>query len=437
MAAPSRRIARARRRSRRAGRGARSRRRGLPRQPVARRRRPSRAARRPACARPRGRARTWPGPQRARAAPRGIAAPSRAVAADRRTPARGPHPARRAGVARCDPRRTAPAACIQQTPAERTPRISAAAAPLARFSSGSAAQQPAAAAVAVEERGLSRSERRELRHAAAQRAAERAAEQSAAANAQTASRQSPAAVAVEGPAEPLRAARAAPAPARRRQNARQQQQPELSQPRRQQPEPARRGRCAPRRSRAASHARTLCIGSARQCAAANAGGSPDAARHGLRRARRGSSACSRLTCRGAARSIGPTPTTTCSITRSGPRPMTRAIGPMPTTISSTACSSPTARPMPNTPPTDPIAGPDGRVTTGSAPSRAAAPGRVTQATRDFCADQAKGVTAWPLEQIARRRAAERRAEGSARRSAKGIRAKPPRNSRRPAPTPCR
>ena len=30
----------------------------------------------------------------------------------------------------------------------------------------------------------------------------------------------------------------------------------------------------------------------------------------------------------------------------------------------------------------------------------AAPGRVTQATRDFCAEQAKGVTAWPLEQIA-------------------------------------
>jgi hypothetical protein len=48
----------------------------------------------------------------------------------------------------------------------------------------------------------------------------------------------------------------------------------------------------------------------------------------------------------------------------------------------------------------PYAGPDGRVTTGSAPSRAATPGRVTQATREFCADQAKGVTAWPLEQIA-------------------------------------
>jgi len=48
----------------------------------------------------------------------------------------------------------------------------------------------------------------------------------------------------------------------------------------------------------------------------------------------------------------------------------------------------------------PYAGPDGRITTGSAPSRPAAPGRVTQATRDFCADQAKGVTAWPLDQIA-------------------------------------
>jgi hypothetical protein len=48
----------------------------------------------------------------------------------------------------------------------------------------------------------------------------------------------------------------------------------------------------------------------------------------------------------------------------------------------------------------PYASPDGRTTTGSAPSRAAAPGRVAQATRDFCADQAKGVTAWPLDKIA-------------------------------------
>jgi hypothetical protein len=47
----------------------------------------------------------------------------------------------------------------------------------------------------------------------------------------------------------------------------------------------------------------------------------------------------------------------------------------------------------------PYSGPDGRVTTGSAPSRATAPGRITQATRDFCTDQAKGVTAWPLQQI--------------------------------------
>ena len=48
----------------------------------------------------------------------------------------------------------------------------------------------------------------------------------------------------------------------------------------------------------------------------------------------------------------------------------------------------------------PYAGPDGRMTTGSTASRPAAPGRVTQATRDFCAEQAKGVTAWPLDQIA-------------------------------------
>jgi hypothetical protein len=48
----------------------------------------------------------------------------------------------------------------------------------------------------------------------------------------------------------------------------------------------------------------------------------------------------------------------------------------------------------------PYVGADGRATTGSAPSRVVTPGRVPQATRDFCADQAKGVTAWPLEQIA-------------------------------------
>jgi hypothetical protein len=47
----------------------------------------------------------------------------------------------------------------------------------------------------------------------------------------------------------------------------------------------------------------------------------------------------------------------------------------------------------------PYAGPDGRVTTGSAPSHTTTPGRITQATRDFCAEQAKGVAAWPLQQI--------------------------------------
>jgi hypothetical protein len=40
-------------------------------------------------------------------------------------------------------------------------------------------------------------------------------------------------------------------------------------------------------------------------------------------------------------------------------------------------------------------------TTGSAPSRqSATPGRLTQATREFCTEQAKGVTSWPLKQIA-------------------------------------
>jgi hypothetical protein len=48
----------------------------------------------------------------------------------------------------------------------------------------------------------------------------------------------------------------------------------------------------------------------------------------------------------------------------------------------------------------PYAGPYATATTGSAPPRATTPGRVIQATRDFCADQARGVTAWPLQKIA-------------------------------------
>jgi hypothetical protein len=49
----------------------------------------------------------------------------------------------------------------------------------------------------------------------------------------------------------------------------------------------------------------------------------------------------------------------------------------------------------------PYVGPYAAATTGSAPSRTiAAPGRLLQATRDFCADQAKGITAWPLDRIA-------------------------------------
>ena len=52
----------------------------------------------------------------------------------------------------------------------------------------------------------------------------------------------------------------------------------------------------------------------------------------------------------------------------------------------------------------PYASPEGRVgttgSTASAPARPAVPGRVTQATRDFCTEQASGVTAWPLDRIA-------------------------------------
>jgi LTXXQ motif family protein len=46
-------------------------------------------------------------------------------------------------------------------------------------------------------------------------------------------------------------------------------------------------------------------------------------------------------------------------------------------------------------------GPYGPATTGSVPTRTtpSVPGRVAQATREFCADQAKGIVAWPFEQI--------------------------------------
>jgi hypothetical protein len=47
----------------------------------------------------------------------------------------------------------------------------------------------------------------------------------------------------------------------------------------------------------------------------------------------------------------------------------------------------------------PYSSPDGRTTTGSAPSHIATPGRLTTAMREFCADQAKGVTAWPFAEI--------------------------------------
>ena len=43
-----------------------------------------------------------------------------------------------------------------------------------------------------------------------------------------------------------------------------------------------------------------------------------------------------------------------------------------------------------------------------------APGRVSQATREFCAEQAKGVTAWPFEQIEQAVQPTERAEDAAR-----------------------
>jgi hypothetical protein len=43
-------------------------------------------------------------------------------------------------------------------------------------------------------------------------------------------------------------------------------------------------------------------------------------------------------------------------------------------------------------------GPDGRATTGSV-SSGGTPGRVTEASREFCEGQAKGITAWPFDRI--------------------------------------
>jgi hypothetical protein len=47
----------------------------------------------------------------------------------------------------------------------------------------------------------------------------------------------------------------------------------------------------------------------------------------------------------------------------------------------------------------PYSGPYGATTTGSATTHSGTPGRITKTTRDFCASQAKGITAWPLNQI--------------------------------------
>ena len=62
---------------------------------------------------------------------------------------------------------------------------------------------------------------------------------------------------------------------------------------------------------------------------------------------------------------------------------------------------------------------------------------MTQATRDFCADQAKGVTAWPLEQISEAVQPNEDQKGLLDNLQKGLRTRPPRSSRMPAPTPCR
>ena len=103
-------------------------------------------------------------------------------------------------------------------------------------------------------------------------------------------------------------------------------------------------------------------------------------------------------CRGAGRCTGPTPTRTFSTTRSGPTRMSRPIGPTPMTTSTTASSFPTAHLTSITPI---------RARTTKAPTCAAPPARFVrehpaasiQATRAFCAEQAKNVTDLPFARI--------------------------------------
>ena len=255
-------------------------------------------------------------------------------------------------------RRAASRAAAPANPAQRTSRARCS----ERATERAASQRPAeplrsraARLQQLQSKGrLSRTDRRELRTLAAQRAAERAAEQSAATsarqpqNAPDGPAEPLAAIAIEGPAQPRRAARLRSSGATNGRT-RGSSNSRTSRPRRH-PEPAAAGASHPggvgssKPRRDALH--PVCAPMHRRTAR----GSRGAARRGSRPAPRGSLACSRLTFRGAARSIGPTPITTCSITRSGPKPMTRATGPTPTTTSSTACSSLTARPMPNTPP---------------------------------------------------------------------------------------
>ena len=212
-------------------------------------------------------------------------------------------------------------------------------------------------------------------------------------------------VAVEGPAEPLRTARAAQLRRDERQNAQQnltadQQKAAATNNQQRIQELQAKGRLTPhtnsancascsatsgriarlQRAAAAERRSSRIAGAqdrprkrARTSAAkrfrrsrCSRGGSPrtcrrttraprgEAARQGWRRWLPGGSACWRLMCRGAARCTGRTPTLTCSITRSGPTPTIRAIGPTPMTTSSTACSSPTARLTSNTPPKAPM-----------------------------------------------------------------------------------
>ncbi len=74
---------------------------------------------------------------------------------------------------------------------------------------------------------------------------------------------------------------------------------------------------------------------------------------------------------------------------------------------------------------------------GGGASTGNVPGRVNQATRDFCAEQASGITAWPIDKIASAVRPNDEQKKLLDESAPGLAAGRGASSRTPAPRPCR